>query len=185
DRVALEETLVDRVQEVLLLGDVVQPVGCVLDGPVEAVQRAQEAVAVERQAHQGVDDLLHLDGDDVAARELGIPPRSQTPQHLSRMLEGVEIKGVRVFGTASAGVSCPNRQKGAVLWNANSGRYCTTPCSKWRWRSSRSMCNCSPGWWSPPCCGLPSMIAPSAGLVTRPIGARRPCGRGPSPRRRP
>jgi len=47
-------------------------VGRVLDGPVEAVQRAQEAVAVEGQAHQRVDDLFHLDRDDVSASELRI-----------------------------------------------------------------------------------------------------------------
>jgi len=50
---SLEEALVNRVQEVLLLGEIVQAVGRVLDGPVEAVERAQEAVAVEGQAHQG------------------------------------------------------------------------------------------------------------------------------------
>ena len=43
DRIALEEPLVDRVEEVLLLAEIGQRVGGVLDGAVEAVERFQEA----------------------------------------------------------------------------------------------------------------------------------------------
>ena len=72
DRVALEETLVDGVEELLLLAEILQRVGGVFDGAVEAVQRLEEVVAIEAQADQGVDDLLNFGGDDVAARELRV-----------------------------------------------------------------------------------------------------------------
>ena len=46
--------------------------GGVLDGEVEVVQASQELVAAEALADQGVDDLLDLGGDDVAAGEVGV-----------------------------------------------------------------------------------------------------------------
>ena len=72
DRVALEEPLVDRVEEVLLVGPVGHRAGGVLDGDVEAVEVSQERVAVEAVAGQGLHHLFDLGGDDVAADELGV-----------------------------------------------------------------------------------------------------------------
>ena len=50
DREALEEALVDGVEEVLLLRPVIQVARGVLDGEVEAVQRPEELLAVEGAA---------------------------------------------------------------------------------------------------------------------------------------
>src|SRR5204863_8876395 len=72
DAIALEEALVDGVEEVLLVGEVRHRAGGVFDGNVEAVEFLQVRVAVEGLAGHGLHDLHYLGGDDVAADELGV-----------------------------------------------------------------------------------------------------------------
>ena len=72
DRVALEKGLIDHVEEVLFFAEVFEPAGSRLNGSVKAVERAKEAVAVEAQTHQRVNHFFQLDGDNVAAGEIGI-----------------------------------------------------------------------------------------------------------------
>ena len=60
DGEALEEVLIDGVEEVLLLGEVRDGGGGGLDGDVEAVELLEELVAAEGAAGQGGDDLLDL-----------------------------------------------------------------------------------------------------------------------------
>src|SRR5450755_1160945 len=72
DRVALEEALVDRVQEVLALRPALYALRGGLDGDVEAVERLEELVAVEGAAGERLDDALDLGGDDIAAHEVGV-----------------------------------------------------------------------------------------------------------------
>ncbi len=71
DRIALEETLVDGIEKVLLFAEIVQAAGGVFDGVVKVVQRAQEFAAVEALAGQGGDHRLHFAGDHVALDEFG------------------------------------------------------------------------------------------------------------------
>src|SRR5687767_12971530 len=71
DGEALEELLIDGVEELLLFGKVRDGLGGVLDGDVEAVELLEELVAREGAAGQGDDDLLDLGGDVVALHELG------------------------------------------------------------------------------------------------------------------
>ena len=72
DRVALEELLVNRVQEVLLVGEVGQVAGGSLNGDVEGVQGSQIIVPAEALTNERVDDPLDLGGDDIAAREVRV-----------------------------------------------------------------------------------------------------------------
>ena len=72
DRVTLEKLLVNRVQEVLLVGKVGQVAGGALDGNVEGVQGAQVIVPAEALTNELIDDSLDLSGDDVSAREVGV-----------------------------------------------------------------------------------------------------------------
>ena len=70
DAEALEEPLVDGVEEPLLLGEVLDRVGGLFDGDVEVVELAEELVAAEGTEGQRLDDLLDLGGDDVALHEV-------------------------------------------------------------------------------------------------------------------
>src|SRR5450755_2148126 len=72
DRVALEEALVDRVQEVLALRPALYALRGGLDGDVEAVERLEELVAIEGATGERLDHALDLGGDDVAAHEIGV-----------------------------------------------------------------------------------------------------------------
>ena len=67
---ALEELLVDGVEEVLLFGVAgLLGLGGLFDGGVEAVEGLEELVAGEVAGGDGADDLLDLGGDDVAGEE--------------------------------------------------------------------------------------------------------------------
>ena len=57
---------------VLLYAEILEAAGGQLDGTVEAVQRAEKAGAVKAEADQSLDYFFQLDGDDVAAGEIGI-----------------------------------------------------------------------------------------------------------------
>ena len=70
DRVPLEEPLVDGVEEVLLVGEVVDRLGGGLDRLVKLVERLEEVGAAEALAHQRGDDRLDFGRDDVALGEL-------------------------------------------------------------------------------------------------------------------
>jgi len=78
---ALEEFLVDRVQELLLSPRSRRWCGQRSRSRVEAVEFAEEISAVEMAGGEGVDHLLDLDGDDVAAGELGVgEDRTEKPR---------------------------------------------------------------------------------------------------------
>src|ERR1019366_5003165 len=68
---ALEEALVHRVHELLLLGVVLRALGGQFDGAVEVVEALEEFVATGLLGGHRVDDLFDFDGDDVAAGEVG------------------------------------------------------------------------------------------------------------------
>jgi hypothetical protein len=57
---------------VLLLREVLDLLGRLLDGLIELVELAQELVAAEAAADQGGDDRLHLGGDDVLGDEVAL-----------------------------------------------------------------------------------------------------------------
>ena len=69
--IALEEALVDGVQEVLLLLEIGNRAGSPLDGDVERVEAFKVLGAAEALAHQRIDNALDFGGDGVAASELG------------------------------------------------------------------------------------------------------------------
>ena len=69
---ALEEALVNSVQELLLLGEILDGCGGALDGEVEAVELLEEVGAVEMAGSEGGDHFLNLDGDNVAAGEVRV-----------------------------------------------------------------------------------------------------------------
>src|SRR6185437_952765 len=69
---ALEEALVDGVEEVLFVGELGHGAGGVFDGDVEAVEGFEEIAAVESAPGQGVDDFFDLGGDDIAAVKVGV-----------------------------------------------------------------------------------------------------------------
>ena len=66
---ALEELLVDGVEEVLLFGVAGLGLGGLFDGGVEAVERLEELVAGEVAGGDGADDFFDLGGEDVALQE--------------------------------------------------------------------------------------------------------------------
>ena len=70
DAKALEESLIDGVQELLLLVEIGDGGGGVFDGEVEGIELG-EIVAAEGAGGEGLDDLLDLLGDDVALHEIG------------------------------------------------------------------------------------------------------------------
>ena len=72
DREALEELLVDSVEELLLVREVADGGGSALDGDVEVVQAFEELVAAEGLRGERVDDAGDLVGNDVAAGEVGV-----------------------------------------------------------------------------------------------------------------
>src|SRR6266496_1627756 len=67
---ALEETLVDGVEEVLFLRPVVQVLGGIFNGDIEAIQRFEEFMAIEGAARERLDDLFYLRSDDVTIGEI-------------------------------------------------------------------------------------------------------------------
>jgi len=71
-RVALKETLINRVKEFLFLLVGLRILRRQLDGFVEAIQIFQERIAAEFSSRHRVDDLFDFDGDDIAAGEVGI-----------------------------------------------------------------------------------------------------------------
>ena len=70
DAEALEEALIHDVEELLLLGEIVDRLGGMLDGDVEGIERTLKVVAVEAAVGERADDFLDLDGDDVAPHEV-------------------------------------------------------------------------------------------------------------------
>ena len=110
DRVALEEPLVDRVQEVLLLGKALDRGRGRLDGQVEPVERFEKVVPVERFRDQGVDHLFDLGGDHVAAGEvLVVENRADQPlgqEVLHQHLVHGGLAQVRVERVAAKLVEC-------------------------------------------------------------------------------
>src|SRR5438067_42921 len=72
DREALEEFFVNGIQEFLLLGKILNDGGGTLDGDVEAVEFLEEVGAREMAGGERVDHLFDLDGDNVAAGEVGV-----------------------------------------------------------------------------------------------------------------
>ena len=69
-REALEEPLMDDVQELLLFGEVREGLRGGLDGEVEGIERPQEVVAPEMPVGNGGDDFLNIGGDDIALAEV-------------------------------------------------------------------------------------------------------------------
>jgi hypothetical protein len=71
DAKALEETLVNGVEEGLLFAEVVDGGGGALDGDVKVVELFDKVVAAKGAGRQGGDDLLDFLRDDVALGEIG------------------------------------------------------------------------------------------------------------------
>jgi hypothetical protein len=71
-RIVLEETLVDRVQKVLLLGKAGGVFVALLDGAVEAVKLAEKLIPVEGSGCERADYFFDFLCDDVPAGEVGI-----------------------------------------------------------------------------------------------------------------
>ena len=66
----LEELLVERVEEVLFLGEVSAERRRLFDSDVESVQRSKKFVTAHRLPHQDVADVFYLACDDVSTREV-------------------------------------------------------------------------------------------------------------------
>src|ERR1017187_10686770 len=69
---ALEELLIDGVEELLLLREVGYGGGGLLHREVEAVELLQEVGPTEALRGEGINDLLDFGGDNVAAGEVGV-----------------------------------------------------------------------------------------------------------------
>src|SRR5207249_1012373 len=71
-RVSLEETLIDFVEEGLLLGKIGGFLGAALDGAIEAFKVAKEIITVQRSLGQFSDYFFNFGGNHVAAGEIRI-----------------------------------------------------------------------------------------------------------------
>ena len=71
-RKALKELLIDRVEEVLFLGEVIDCFRGLLNRFVEVVKTFEKLGAAERLRRESVDDLLDLVSDSVAPCEVGV-----------------------------------------------------------------------------------------------------------------
>src|ERR1017187_7352885 len=69
---ALEELLIDGVEELLLLREVGDGGGGLLHSEVEAVELLQKVGPAEALGGEGINDLLDFGGDNVAAGEVGV-----------------------------------------------------------------------------------------------------------------
>ena len=72
DREVLEEALIERVEKILLLGEIGQGAGGFLDRRVKRVETLEELVSVKGVSREDIDDVLNFAGDDIASGEIGI-----------------------------------------------------------------------------------------------------------------
>ena len=71
-RKALKKLLVDRVEETLFLGEVVDGRSGAFDCYIERVKATQEILATESVRHQRSNNGLDFTGDDIAAGKFGV-----------------------------------------------------------------------------------------------------------------
>ena len=107
-RIALEEALVDLVKEGLLFGESGGVFSAYFDGLVEAVEWAQEFVAVESPLGQFDNDLFDFGGHDVAAGEVGVVENSLEDALGEQVLDQHALDGIfgeiGIDGLAAEGV---------------------------------------------------------------------------------
>src|SRR5262249_50049601 len=114
ERVALEEPLVDSVEEGLLLRPILQAFGGTLDSDIVAVQRPKEVGTVESVAGKRVEHPLDVAGDDVAPGEVGVvkhgAEKTLSEQVLNKHLlhcSGVDLRVERCLAEHPKASECP------------------------------------------------------------------------------
>lgn len=87
DGKALKKLLVDCVKEILFLGEVVDGCGCPFDCDVEAIEAAEEIVAVKRMDCECFDDGLDFAGYDILADKIRMPKNGSEDSLGQQMLD--------------------------------------------------------------------------------------------------